>query len=265
MRYERATVHETAQPLSQQDLHDIVAAASTIDERLGEGFFPDDAQTNDQIVKVRLDAWCQVVAKGDWERFRQRLAWDGLEEDTVRRVLGVVRVPEGALLPAWADTLSEAVNLAASSPVDEAGAGKADEGCLPFLDVNEPLPFEEILVPFVLLARQECVAQAGDTYHLLSNEAHLTLQRSLLQTLTSYAALALHLEFSIEHAQAQPPLERLFILAQEDEDRSRYQQFVEHMRRNGLAPFSGSTACWPGCWQPSLICGSRLPSSSCSD
>ncbi len=220
---------------SQQDLLAIVAAASAIDERLGKGFLPFDKQTNEMAVKDRLDAWCQAVAGGDWHQFRQRLAWDCLDEDMVRRVLGAVRVPEGLPLPRWADTLNEAVRQAVYLPVEEAGASQADG--LSFLDAKEPFPFEEVLAPFVLLARRRCVAQAGEAYHLLCEQAHVSLQRSLLQTLTSYAGQALYLEFSIERTIAQSPLERLLELARENDDRTRYQQFVERMRQGGVVAF----------------------------
>src|SRR6266566_6257646 len=223
--------------LSQQDLLGIVATAGAIDERLDKGFLPSDAQTNEVVVKTRLDTWCQTVAKGDWEQFRRRLVWDGLDEDMVRRVLGAVCVPEGLPLPAWAETLSEAVGLAASLPVDEAGASQAEEGRLLFLDAKEPFPFEEILTPFVLLALRRCVAQAGDDSHLLGEEAHASLQRSLLQTLTSYAAQALYLEFSIERTRAQSPWERLLAAAQEHDQRQLYQAFVEQLLQGGLVTF----------------------------
>ena len=106
-----------------------------------------------------------------------------------------------------------------------------------FLDAKEPLPFEEVLAPFVMLARRRCAVQAAEAYHFLCEQAHASLQRTLLQTLIEYAGQALYLEFSIEHALAQSPLERLLELAQDDDDRTRYQQFVERMRQGGLVAF----------------------------
>ncbi len=223
--------------LSQQDLLDIVARAATIDERLDKGFLPSDAQANEVVVKTRLDTWCQTVAKGDREQFRRRLAWDSLNEEIVQRILGAVRVPEGTPLPAWAETLSEAMSLAASLPVDEAGASQVDAGRLPFLAAKGPFPFEELLVPFVLLAGQRCVAQTGNAYHLLCDEAHVALQRNLLQTLTTYAAQALYLEFSIECHRVQSPLDRLLTAAQAHDQRQLYQEFVEQMLQGGLVNF----------------------------
>jgi type 2 lantibiotic biosynthesis protein LanM len=222
---------------SQQDLLDIVAAASTIDERLVKGFLPGDAQTNEVIVKTRLDAWCQAIAKGDWHQFRRRLAWDSLDEDRVRYVLGAVRVPEDLPLPKWANTLNEVVSQVSDLPVDEGGAIQADTDRLSFIDAKEPFPFEELLIPFVLLARGRCVVQAGNTYHLLCEEAHISLQRSLLQALTRYAVQALYLEFSIERAKALTPLERLLELTQENDDQTHYLKFVKHMYHGGLAAF----------------------------
>src|SRR3989442_587476 len=129
-------------PLSKQDLLDIVAAASTLDERLDKEFLPDDVRAND-----------------------------------------------------------------------------------------------EILVPFVLLARRQYTLRARDAYALLCEEAHVALQRSLLQTLTDYAAQALYLEFAIERAQTQSSLERFLTMAQEHDERIHYQKFVERMRQGGLITF----------------------------
>ena len=223
--------------LSKQDLLTIVAAASTIDERLDKEFLPDYARTSDEIVDIYLTSWCQTITKGDWEQFRQRLAWDGLNEERVRRVLGAVRAPEDTSLPAWADTLGEVLHLATGLHIDEVRANQDGEGHLLLFDAKEPFPFEEILVAFVLLALQRYRAQAGGAYDLLGDEAHIALQRGLLQTLTSYATQALFLEFSIECNQAQSPLERLLAAAQEHDQRQLYQHFVEQMLQGGLVSF----------------------------
>lgn len=222
---------------SKQDLLAIVAAASAIDERLINGFLPGDAQTNELAVKARLDAWCQAVSQGDWQQFRQRLSWDSLDEDMVRNVLGAVRLPDDLPLPRWADTLTEAVRQSAHLPVDEAGRIQSNADRWSFLDAKEPFPFEELLAPFVMLARRWFVSQVGEAYYLLCEEAHVSLQRSLLQTLTGYAVQALYLEFSIERELARSSLERLLELAQKDDDRTRYQQFVGRMRQCGLVDF----------------------------
>jgi type 2 lantibiotic biosynthesis protein LanM len=231
---------------SEQDLRVIVAAASTIDERLTSGFLPDAVQTTEETVNTRIEAWCQAVAKGDWEMFHQRLAYDGLDVDMIRRILGSVQLPEETPLPSWADTLQEMLNLAAIMSDPDAAderygrpPGFSPNATPPLLlyDPKRPLPFEEILAPFVVVARQRYAALAAAAYHLLSDEAHITLQRSLLQTLATIAAQALYLEFSIEQAQAQSGLERLLAQAQNDASQTLYRQFVRDMCRGRLVAF----------------------------
>jgi type 2 lantibiotic biosynthesis protein LanM len=231
------TIIMTAIPFTQQNLLCIVTAASTIDERLGNGFLPDNAGASDEIANARLNEWCRAVAKGDWERFRERLSWDGLDVDTVRLVLGAVRLREGTLHPQWMDILSEALSLTAVMQDDETENSKTDNSRLSFLDPMNPLPFEEVLVPFVVVAREKLTSQSGAAYHLLEEEAHVALQRNLLQTLTAYSAQALNLEFSIKRALEQSPLQYLFAQVQNENERILYQQFIEWMHRGGLTVF----------------------------
>jgi type 2 lantibiotic biosynthesis protein LanM len=221
--------------LSEQDLLSIAATASSIDERLGGSFLPDDVQVNDKTVDARLNAWCQAVAKGDWRRLQERLSYDGLNLEMVRRVLGAVRLREDMPGPAWLDTLSDVLRLAALG--DETGGSQTNKHDFPFLDSEEPLPFEEVLTPFILVARQKLIIQSGAAYHLLGDKAHRALERNLLQYLTTYAVHALYLEFSIELAQVRSPLERLLVQVYDDNNRTVYRRFVERMQRGGLATF----------------------------
>ena len=80
--------------MSEQDLAEIVERASTVDERLSGDFSP--AGGDEALVDERLEAWCQALGKGDWDRFERRLAWDGLDLETIRPALGPVRLREGA-------------------------------------------------------------------------------------------------------------------------------------------------------------------------
>ena len=224
--------------LSRQALLDIVAAASMLDERLNTGLLVDDARTTDEMVHARLETWCQTVARGDWELFRQRLNRDGLNEKSVRSMLSLVKIPEDAPLPAWTETLREMVDIAAVMRVGEAGMHRDGVPPIPFLDTKEPFPFEEILVPFVLLAQNRCTVKESNASDLLSEWAHAALFRGLLRTLTSYASQTLYLEFSIERTKAQSALHRLFAELQTgDVEQTFYQQFVGRMLQDGLVNF----------------------------
>ncbi len=89
------------------------------------------------LVDERLEAWCQALGKGDWDRFERRLAWDGLDLETVRPALGPVRLREGVPLPEWSELLAEALRLAPPERREEADeAWPAEMG---FLDAEDPL------------------------------------------------------------------------------------------------------------------------------
>lgn len=120
----------------------------------------DETRPNHALVTARLEKWCQTVAGGDCARFERRLAGDGLNLDTVQRVLGPVRLADGQPLPSWVHTLE--VALAAAR--EEArffgdGGFRAHEACS--LDPEAPIPFEDVLWPFVLVARRRLADAAG--------------------------------------------------------------------------------------------------------
>jgi len=49
----------------------------------------------------------QVVAKGNHQKFGKRLAWNGLDINTVRRILGNVSLADEQGLPSWLETLKD--------------------------------------------------------------------------------------------------------------------------------------------------------------
>jgi type 2 lantibiotic biosynthesis protein LanM len=218
--------------LTKNDLLHLVAAASTLDERLSIPSLPEEEATSKTAVNTRLETWCRVAVLGDWERLRARLAWDGLTGATVEHALDTAQLRGDIPLPSWALTLSEALSIAASCGSEAAAGELIGEQDRRFLDPENPLPFEEVLTPFVILATQRCAAQAGVAYHLLSSEAHGRLQRHLLQSLAFYAGPTLYFVFALERIQQQSSLERLLA---SDHNRAFYQRFVAHMLQGQLA------------------------------
>ncbi|GLV60052.1 lanthionine synthetase [Dictyobacter sp. S3.2.2.5] len=211
-------------------LREIVAAASSLEERLQGSFIPDEGTENAEAAEARLKRWCQIVAKGDWEVFKLRLEWDNLDSVEVRRMLGTVRLAEDAQLPAWVHTLEEVLRRATSAEhLRQEGAR-----CLV---ADLPLAFEELLLPFILNARQRLRAQAGDCYDLLNDSAHAELERELLRNLSFCSLKTFHLEFSILRARRTSSLSRLLMDLQQDDSREIYSEFIEQMLADGLLPF----------------------------
>jgi type 2 lantibiotic biosynthesis protein LanM len=224
------------EPMAEQDLVKIVERASTVDERLGEDFVP--AEGGDAaLVDERLEAWSQALGGGEWDRLQRRLAWDGLDPDKVRSALGPVRLREGVALPDWSGLLAEALRLA--PPERQEGADEPWPAGMDFLDADDALPFEEILAPFVLVARERLAGRTVAFENLLSAAARAALERSLLRRLSFISSELLLTEFETMRGREQSSWDRLFALAQEPESRSLYRQFIRRLGEGWMARMLG--------------------------
>jgi hypothetical protein len=244
----------------EQDLAGIVERASTLDERLGGDFVSAEGEDTG-LVDARLEAWSWALGKGDRDRFRQRLAWDGLDPEAVRPILGRVRLREGTALPEWSELLAEALRLA--PPERREGTDEAWPAQMAFLEAEHPLPFEEVLAPFVLVACERLAKRTAAFGGLLSEAApRAALERDLLRSLSPLSAKLLLTEFETMRAQEQSSWDRLFSLAREPEGRSLYRQFVRRLAEGSWRACSCSIRCWHVSWARSHTTGSRRTLSS---
>lgn len=253
--------------LTDAVLREIAARASTLTERLSadSGFEPEAAEP--EIASARLQRWRDLVARGDEAIFQRRLAWDGLEIKRLRGALGNVRLREGEPLPGWTRTFRAAIEAAASQlnraitvdalppgaaeitnprnlvtprsnppPRSEPPGGASDprreEG-----PTGAKFPFQELLTPFLDVARARLTARREAAYNLLTAEAHHALERRLLERLTELAAPTLELEFSIFRAARRSSLSRLLAQAMGSRSRDLYTAFVGSMLDAGLVGF----------------------------
>ncbi|MBH8562239.1 type 2 lantipeptide synthetase LanM family protein [Nostoc sp. CENA67] len=217
---------------SHQDLLKIIARSSTITERLSDDFFVSEEQNNSSVVNSRLEKWCQVAAEGNWEKFQQRLAWDGLDVNTVRRVLGTIGIKDQQEIPGWAETLNQCLQATALIKLDFSKEKTLETNrCL---DSQKPLPFEEILLPFIYVAREKLSIQTGANYGLLSNAAHACLERGLLEWLALVCVHSMELEFSIFRATKQSTLVRLLSKSTTQISKHYYQDFINNLLTGGL-------------------------------
>ncbi len=208
--------------VTQEDLIQIVEQASTLTEQLSNSFIPDQTTINEQLINSRWETWCQLVAQGNAEKFAKRLAWDGLDSNSVDTLFGSVRLADAKHLPVWTQTLREALEI----DWETAYAGASH--CL---DAEKPIPFEEVYLPFICVARQKLIAQAGSNWQLLSP----TLERQLLVRLASLCAQSLELEFSLFKALKQSAFTLLW--GQGIVSTTHYQNFVNSLRMGELLSF----------------------------
>lgn len=213
-------------PLSSNDLRVLADRASTLPERLQRCRHFDDAPHLDEKGRERLNAWCQISTGGDWQRFEERLSWDSLDLSSAEALLTPASWPEQVKLPAWTATLQEALHLL-ERQADEGDKGQMER--YPFLDVNKPSPFEELLAPFVSIALRRFQEQVEVGADLLAASAHLALQRHLMQLLTSLALETFYAKFNEARTEAGASED-----GKEPDDQHLYQQFLVHMRRGGL-------------------------------
>jgi type 2 lantibiotic biosynthesis protein LanM len=103
------------------------------------------------------------------------------------------------------------------------------EGTPPYIDADAPIPFQELLVPFVEAARMELAREAGEALPLLSGAAQAHLERFLLGLLSDFALPVLHSEFALHRS-----LYGLPAWAGTGRSTRSYDAFVAEMAAGGL-------------------------------
>lgn len=220
---------------SHEDLVSIVANASSLWERLdSECFSADNLQANELEIDRRLDHWCQVIARGNWETFQRRLQRQGLNRNTVRSQLGAMRFNVTQPLPEWAKTLQQIIETAT-------GFTSVSESFLP-IDPGNPIPFEDVLIPVIAVGRQKLLTSLGSLQltgdalplSILSEVAYQALERSLLHRLEGLCTKTLNFEFSQVRPFGQNLLTLLGLEIEINHSKIHYTQFVERLLQDGL-------------------------------
>src|SRR6266536_1256063 len=108
--------------VAERAMVSVTARATTLSERLERATTNQSDEDDPALVERRIEQWCQVVAKGDWDVFSKRLAWDGLDLNSARQAMQPVHPVDEIPLPAWAEILQEALGLVAADETDEGEA-----------------------------------------------------------------------------------------------------------------------------------------------
>jgi type 2 lantibiotic biosynthesis protein LanM len=227
--------------LTRSALADIVAQASPLSERLNHNLFEIDAtEANQQkLSDERLNYWCQVVANGNWEKFQKRLHWAGWNIDTLRSVMGKVKIMDVRALPSWAITLKEIIQTAHEQSKIKNLKFEAP------IDLEKPLPFEDVLLPACFVARQKLLTCLGfDSLspdclplELLSKEAYLAMEHSLLSNLVNLCEKTLELEFSRFRPLGSSLLNILLKETNATPNKNYYLKFVQKLLEDELLSF----------------------------
>lgn len=251
--------------IAKSDLAQIVAQASSLSECLSmQPFAVNDRDPGESQHHPRLEHWCQVVAQGNWEKFTKRLLWDDLNLEQANQLVRSLPPVNPEVLPTWADTLNEIIEAAwllindpekraeifacelkdhhyfvNENECNHSGTTQVDR--LP-LDPGIKLPFKEVLLPAVSVARKKLLnllnSSATLPLELLSSSAYFTLERNLLNQLLNLSGKTLEYEF----ARSRPLGQNLLnLLRKSTSDRAQikiqYDVFVQKILQDGLVSF----------------------------
>ncbi|MBW4597570.1 MAG: type 2 lantipeptide synthetase LanM family protein [Brasilonema angustatum HA4187-MV1] len=228
--------------VTEFDLANIVACASSLSERLSKSLLNvDTTQVNEQKESSeRLDHWCQVVAQGNWEKFQKRLYWDGLDLDTVRLAMSLPPSAENQILSNWAVTLQEIIQTASEWKFKT----EKFQSLIP-IDSEKPLPFEDLLLPAIYVARKKlltCLSSGSLSVsylplEILEAKAYLKLEHSLLSELVNLCKKTLELEFSRFRPSQYSFLNLLVTDIKLTLHKTHYETFVQKLLQDGLLTF----------------------------
>ena len=164
----------------------LVEKASTVSERTGPNFCQ-ARPPDDEAAASRLETWRQRVAVGDGRRF------DGASNGTASMRIRFGRLSTGytgiaGRLRSGLESSASIERMNALERGRSAGVGPGQENG--GVSAEEPLPFEDILLPFLSVAGSARTAVWGPSRALLSPRAHATLDRSLMVSLCSLCSKA---------------------------------------------------------------------------
>lgn len=213
----------------QQVLATIAARASTPPERLQTCYELCQA-TMDSTVQRRQQRLEQVLGGRNGEALARFCAQSHLDHEQIIKMLSPVQLKELTQLPDWIEPLESIFALASTSLAGEEHSSDLDRSQRP----DSPLPFEDVLLPFVEYARVQLQTCAAKAYPCLSEQAHAQMEHWLLGSLSMLAGKALQREFSIFRIQHSP---FAYDFREDHTHTDLYRRFVEHYRGKHFWPF----------------------------
>ncbi len=235
--------------LTQANLVDIVARASYLYELIDQDFLEIDTHQINQHNESnhRLKSWCEIVAQGNWEKFKKRLQWDNLNLTKINTKLNFKPLVTNPNLPSWALILEKIIetSLKQSRGILDWETKHEQSQLLMPIDPENSLPFEDLLLPGVYVARQTLLAHLD--YNLLEAtnfildqldpKAYFKLEQGLLESLTSLCEKTLEFEFSRFRPKEYHLLNLLVTDSQVTLPKKYYHAFVQQLLQDGMLNF----------------------------
>jgi type 2 lantibiotic biosynthesis protein LanM len=154
-----------------------------------------DIQNFDKnLSKQRLEYWIKSV-EGE-EKFKQYIAWDNLDLETLILLLGKINIWDDRTLPSWAKTLEELISSAVDYRHEPKIKNWQETEKTPS-NYQPTLAFEDFYRPFILVAINKFFTALLPIQvdSLLTQEAYNALEYDLLQQLVNLGTSTLFSEF----------------------------------------------------------------------
>lgn len=216
-------------------IEQIIQEAIFLSERV-ETIKPDEdpVSINDQKVRQHLDSWRNILG-GNWEKFQQRLNWEGWNIEQICQSLKAAPSIDRHASSDWAITLTEIIQTTSKN--------LATPVLLNPTQAENPLPFEDILLPLVLVARRKLLSRwqlesfslDAFPFRQFTTTAYLNLEAALLQRLFNLTANTLEFEFSQSRTVGENLLN--LILDKGSSNQVKYNRFVNQVLSDGFLGF----------------------------
>jgi lantibiotic modifying enzyme len=214
-------------------IHQAYSFSELLNQRLSQNSFSENqVSVNPKIDQVnsKIDQWCQLIARGDWQQFEKRLTWDGLDINMVRQCFASVDIKDKQDFPEWAKTLNECLKAHHNlENTNELIARRSQ-----FVDSKNLFPYEEILPPFVYVARKKIISRLGLSNNLLLEEAYFDLERSITKRLVRLIIPLMEQKFSCFLAIKQSSFIRYLKKGSYDNFQLYYQEFIKNQQKEDL-------------------------------
>ena len=221
------TIREPGSLLSPEWFARLAVDSLSIRERLAAGLHAESPAEPPEVA-ARLKQWQGAAAEGDEALFVARLARDGLNPAGARCLLGRPKIPARFELPEWCHVLRRVLD--ATPRWRDAVLAPDPARTFRYFKPNDPLPFEELFVPFVetardLLSESRAGALPADVLDIFA--------RDLMQEFVEIAARVLAVEFRAFLASRQFDDDGDADVEPGPNSREQYRRFVAATYRDG--------------------------------
>jgi type 2 lantibiotic biosynthesis protein LanM len=181
----------------------------------------------------RLAEWAKIVTQGEQhtQLLAKRLDWDGVNTEEIEKILGVSSVTFEKY-PEYTKTLEKILEMTPTISSDQSEV---------YLDLENPLAFQEVLIPLVLVARslllshEEFTDLSLDNLPLVTKTAYLNkLEHSLLQRLEQLTSKTLLAKFSGRRTLGENRLLAIIDSSKNHTTTVKYQEFVKEILSDGF-------------------------------